>query len=436
MKLHRLGTLCVKIGSGATPRGGSDVYIPEGIALIRSQNVYNDGFRRDGLAFVNDEHAAELAGVEVQAGDVLLNITGDSVARCCRAPADVLPARVNQHVAIIRPNSAILDPRYLYYHLISPSKQAEMLSMAGGGGTRNALTKGMIERFEVPAPCIDGQRAIAGVLGALDDKIEQNRRTAAALERLARVIFRAWFVDFEPVNAKAAGATSFPGMPQPAFDALPTGFVDSELGPVPEGWRVSAISDVFQVNPPRPLSKEKLAPYLDMKNMPTDVHAPEEWEQRPVGSGMRFVNGDTLVARITPCLENGKTAFIDFLNDREVAWGSTEYIVLRSKPPLPELFAYCLARTSEFRDFAIQNMTGTSGRQRVASSALEHYKIALPSAPAASGFGEVIVPLFQFIRATMNESRKLAEVRDYLLPRLLSGTVRVMDLQISNEVTA
>ena len=87
-------------------------------------------------------------------------------------------------------------------------------------------------------PQLDEQRAIAGVLGALDDKIEQNRRTARALERLARAIFRAWFVDFEPVKAKAAGATAFPSMPQPIFDALPTRFVDSDIGPVPEGWEV------------------------------------------------------------------------------------------------------------------------------------------------------------------------------------------------------
>ena len=94
------------------------------------------------------------------------------------------------------------------------------------------------------------QRAIAAVLCALDDKIEQNRRTAQALERLARAIFRAWFVDFEPVKAKAAGATSFPSMPQPVFDALPTRFVESEIGPVPEGWEVGrSLEDLAEVNP-------------------------------------------------------------------------------------------------------------------------------------------------------------------------------------------
>lgn len=263
------------------------------------------------------------------------------------------------------------------------------------------------------------------MIRTLDDKIEQNRRTGRALEGLARATFKAWFVDIEPVKAKTAGQTSFPGMPAAAFAALPDRLTDSPLGSVPEGWEVKSLTEVFEINPPRRLSKGVDAPYLDMKNMPTDGHAPDTWERRPHGSGMKFINGDTLVARITPCLENGKTAYVDFLNDDEVAWGSTEYIVLRPKPPLPEIFAYCLARTPEFRDFAIQNMTGTSGRQRVAASAMEHYHITVPTTEIARSFGDVVQPFFQFIRASKDESAKLAALRDYLLPRLLSGKVRV-----------
>ncbi len=194
---------------------------------------------------------------------------------------------------------------------------------------------------------------------------------------------------------------------------------------MPQAWAVRPLVEAFDINPPRRLSKGQDAPYLDMHNMPTDSHAPDTWERRPHGSGMRFINGDTLVARITPCLENGKTAFVDFLNDGEVAWGSTEYIVLRPKPPLPEVYAYCLARTPEFRDFAIQNMTGTSGRQRVSAAALDHYHVAVPDAVTAAAFGEVARPLFECIRAGKAESSKLAALRDYLLPRLLSGDVSV-----------
>ena len=172
-----LGDACAKIGSGATPRGGKDVYLEEGsYTLIRSQNVYNAGFHRDGLVFISESHADALQNVEVIEEDVLLNITGDSVARVCQVATDVLPARVNQHVAIIRPDSDSLDAGYLRYYLASPEMQTLLLSWAGSGGTRNALTKVMIESLEIPLPPLPEQRAIAHVLGTLDDKIELNRR--------------------------------------------------------------------------------------------------------------------------------------------------------------------------------------------------------------------------------------------------------------------
>lgn len=311
-------------------------------------------------------------------------------------------------------------PRFISYFLRTIDFFAYSDKAAVPGLNRNHL-----HMAPVTIPDLDTQRAIASVLGSIDNKIEQNRRTARALERLARAIFRAWFVDFEPVKAKAAGAASFPSMPQAIFDTLPTTFTDSDLGPVPEGWAVAAVSDVCDVNPPRPLRRGELAPCLEMKHMPTHGHAPDAWEERPFGSGTRFVNGDTLVARITPCLENGKTAFVDFLKDGQIGWGSTEYIVLRPKSPLPPVFAYCLARTVEFRDFAIQNMTGTSGRQRVAPAVMDHFQLAAPPQDLAVTFGDIVQPLFNSIRAGMEETRKLAALRDYLLPQVLSGQVPV-----------
>jgi type I restriction enzyme S subunit len=144
---------------------------------------------------------------------------------------------------------------------------------------------------------------------------------------------------------------------------------------------------------------------------------------------MRFINGDTLVARITPCLENGKTAFVDFLQDGQVGWGSTEYIVLRPKPPLPEEYAYCLARSAEFREFAIQSMTGTSGRQRVPAESLAHFQVAVPPRPIAEAFGRAVKPRFLRSSAAVRESRTLAAVRDALLPKLIAGELRVKDAE-------
>ena len=239
----RLGDVCTKIGSGATPRGGSDVYLQNGpYALIRSQNVYNDGFHRDGLAFIGEKHAAELENVEVINGDVLLNITGDSVARACQVDPTVLPARVNQHVVIIRPDPDKLAPRFLRYFLVSPEMQTKLLSWAGSGGTRNALTKGMIESFDVLAPTdVDEQRAIAHILGTLDDKIELNRHMNETLEAMARALFKSWFVDFDPVRAKSEGRD--PGLPKLLANLFPDSFEDSELGEIPKGWRVLPLAE-------------------------------------------------------------------------------------------------------------------------------------------------------------------------------------------------
>ena len=138
----RLGDYSVKIGSGSTPKGGASVYLENGeTTFIRSQNIYNDGFKAEGLVYITEDAANKLKNVTIEKNDILLNITGDSVARVCLALEKYLPARVNQHVAIIRLNPQNFDQRYVRYQLTSPSIQNFLLSIAAVGATRNALTK-------------------------------------------------------------------------------------------------------------------------------------------------------------------------------------------------------------------------------------------------------------------------------------------------------
>lgn len=394
----------------------------DGPYLLGLASIARDGgFRDDNLKTYGGDSPAPLL---LRPGDLYVSLkdvtqSGDLLGAVARVPESIPLGRLTQDTVklILKPGAP--PSSYIYWLLRTPEYRAHCRGHATGT-TNLGLAREDFLSFVVP-PMTLGRRLLFQLLDCIDDKIEQNRRTARALERLARAIFRAWFVDFEPVKAKAAGAASFPSMPQPAFDALPTRLVESEIGLIPEGWEVKPLPEIVEVNPPRQLRKGAVAPYLDMKNMPTEGHAPSGWIEREAGSGMRFVNGDTLVARITPCLENGKTAFVDFLEDGQVAWGSTEYIVLRPKPPVPEVFAYCLTRTPEFREYAIQNMTGTSGRQRVAATALDHYRIAAPPHDLAVEFGAIAQPMFDTVRAAMSESRKLAELRDVLLPPLLSG---------------
>ena len=246
------------------------------------------------------------------------------------------------------------DPHFVYYFFKSIAPDLLALDV---GSANPALNRNHVHPGEVQWPEIDEQHAIVRILSALDDKIELNCRMNHTREAMAAALFKAWFVDFDPVTAKAEDHQPY-GMNAQTAALFPTAFQDSEMGPIPQGWEAVSLPDLFDINPVRKLSTDEVAPYLDMANMPTSGHSPETWIERPVGSGMRFTNGDTLVARITPCLENGKTAYVDFLVNDQIGWGSTEYIVLRPKPPLPTIYAYCLARTSEFREFAIQSMTG------------------------------------------------------------------------------
>jgi len=270
---------------------------------------------------------------------------------------------------------------------------------------------------------MEEQRAIAHILGTLDDKNELNHQMNQTLEAIARAIFKSWFVDFDPAWAKMNGEQPV-GMDAETAVLFPDTFTDSPLGPIPEGWQVEDLPKALEVNPRRSLSKGKVAPYLAMADMPTSSALPRNWRMREFNSGMRFMNGDVLVARITPCLENGKTAFVNFLDAGEVSWGSTEYIVFRSKAPLPLEYAYFLARTPEFRSHAIVNMTGTSGRQRVPKDCFNHYPVVVPSEPVAARFGEIAGNIMMKMKQNNEESHTLAELRDTLLPKLISGQLR------------
>lgn len=168
----KMKDICTQIGSGATPKGGKEAYIDEGISLIRSQNVLDYSFLHDGLTHINEAQAQKLNGVTIEEEDVLLNITGDSVARTCKVDNNILPARVNQHVCIIRANQEKVLSSFLLYYL--QMKKQELLQLASGGATRNALTKGMIEDLDVELPNLNEQKRIVTLLDSIQEKIEVN----------------------------------------------------------------------------------------------------------------------------------------------------------------------------------------------------------------------------------------------------------------------
>ena len=420
--LIRLGSVSTKIGSGATPRGGGDVYFDNGpYTLIRSQNVYNDGFRHDGLAFIGKEHASELNNAEVQKGDVLLNITGDSVARCCQVDASILPARVNQHVAIIRPDPKKLDPRFLKYLLVSPEMQTQLLSWAGSGGTRNALTKGMIESLEIVVPeDVVEQSAIARFLGTFDDKIDLNRGVNETLESVARAIFKSWFVDFKPVRSKTEGRDT--GLPKHIADLFPNSFVDSELGEIPSGWEMRGL--------------DKIAVFLN--GLALQKYPPKDGSSLPVIKIAQLRKGNT---------DRADKASIDLdpnyiVADGDVlfSWsGSLECVFWAGGPGAlnqhlfkvsstyyPKWFYYLWIHEhlKNFRHIAAGKATTMGHIQR---HHLSDAKAIIPNPGVFNAANNLIAPIIDRIIHLRIESRTLAALRDTLLPKLINGELRVKE---------
>lgn len=383
----------------------------------------NGGFRDDSLRTYGGDCPDELM---VSAGQLYLSLkdvtqSADLLGAVARLPARHAPGRLTQDTVRLIPVSSEVPLDYLYWLLRTP-RYREYCRSHATGTTNLGLSREDFLAFEVP-PLTTTRERLTTILGALDDKIDLNRRMCQTLEEMARALFKSWFVDFDPVRAKMEGRD--PGLPKEIADLFPSRLVDSELGPIPEGWRVAALDEVMDVNPPRALKKAAAAPHLDMGNMPTHGHCASDITERPYGSGARFVTGDTLLARITPCLENGKTAFVDFLPEGVVGWGSTEYIVIRPKQPMPAAMSYYLARTTRFREYAIQSMNGSSGRQRVPSEAIARYRLPVTTEAVATAFGRMADPLMRRVRQATNESTTLAALRDTLLPKLISGELRL-----------
>ena len=405
-----------------------------GVQLCNYTDVYNNSFIHAGMDFMPATATErEIAKCSLVAGDVVITKDSekhDDIGVPALMREDIPNLVCGYHLAILRPSLSEIDGTYLFYALSTGETQQQFHSYANGI-TRFGLRKSDIGLVEIPLPPLPEQRAIAHVLGTLDDKIELNRRMNETLEEMARALFKSWFVDFDPVRAKMEGrwrrGESLPSLPAEHYDLFPDRLVPSELGDIPEGWEVKLLGEVVDLNPREPMRKGTIAPYIEMAALPTSGPCPDEAVLRKFTSGTRFRNADTLLARITPCLENGKTAFVQSLPEDTIGWGSTEFIVMRAIPPVPPEYSYLLGRDMAFREHAIQSMTGTSGRQRVQVNALAPYLLPFPPSDVWAKFRLLVGPMFANIEITRKESLSLAAQRDALLPKLVSGKVWVGD---------
>lgn len=386
-KYLRLGSVCSKIGSGATPIGGKEAYQGGGYKLIRSQNVVDLRFAYEGLAEINEKQATKLNNVKVEEKDVLLNITGDSVARCCLAPIGILPARVNQHVAIIRPKAEILNPYYLLFWLIV-NKQY-LLALAAAGATRNGLTKAMISGLVIECPSLEKQNRIASILSTYDSLIENNAKRIRLLEKMAENLYKEWFVRFR-----------YPGHEN----------VEMENG-LPKGWTVEKVKDWCRVFTGRKDVNQTVegGKYAFFSCSPNMFHSDE------------YIYDGKAVLIAGNGSYTGRTRYFEGKFDLY----QRTYAVVSDRPDDDFLF-YLFLRFKY--DFEPLHNGGTRGSAipYIVMKDITKYKF-LYDTDIVKCYTERVKPMFDEIDNLQHQNSLLARQRDLLLPRLMSGKLEVKE---------
>ena len=406
-QIKKIKDVTVKVGSGSTPRGGQSVYIENGCTLIRSQNVYDFKFEKDGLVFIGEEHAEKLKSVTLEENDILLNITGDSVGRCCMVPSDLLPARVNQHVAIIRTNSEN-NPKFLMYYLNEPSNKERLLNQVHGG-TRKALTKGIIEEFEIQVPSLEIQNQIVSILDSLDQKIELNSKMNETLELTVRTIYRNWFVDFEPFKSDE--------------------FEETKFGKIPKGWKFVSLDDYCNLitdgahASPREFPNNKfIATVKDMDEYSFDNStfksiSNEDFEKLVAGK-CQPIKGDVLLSKDGTI---GKVLYISKTLNEVVLLSSIAIL----RPKFSSYYLYTYLRDPLIKEMIINGYASGSALTRLVLKSIRNIPILLPKVEVLDEFNSKVENLVEKISANQEENLHLIKTRDFLIKKTLLGEVEV-----------
>jgi type I restriction enzyme S subunit len=321
-------------------------------------------------------------------------------------PGDFWPLNTSLYVTDFKGN----DRRFIYYFLQSQGLERQNVAGAVPGVNRNYL-----HQLPVRVPPLSTQRKITAILSAYDDLIQNNTRRIQILEEMAQAIYRQWFVEFK----------------FPLHEDVPRIDSGTELGEIPEGWEVQPFSNLVIINPKLAVDKRVKKPYVGMNALSIDSMLIDLGlvEMKTGSSGAKFQNRDVLFPRITPSVENGKAGFVQFLDEGQIAIGSTEIIVFREKELNPE-YIYFLSREPAFRGNAINSMVGASGRQRVQTGCFDTYLVANPPRRLLENFAETVTPMFEMVHTLAKKNANLRSTRDLLLPRLMAGKLDVSELEI------
>lgn len=356
----------------------------------------------------------------------------------CMIPAGIRCC-LGQRMVLLRPHPEHVVGRYLLYALQSPVVQREILVNEGTGATVSNLRIPILSSLKIPAPSLSEQRAIAAVLGALDDKIELNLKMSAALEAVARALFKSWFVDFDPVRAKAEGR--HPGLPPEIAALFPNLFEDSELGQIPAGWHYSTVADVADCIKGTSYRSAELqaskAALVTLKSFERGGGYREGGLKPYVGrfKDTQVVRPGELVVAMTDVTQAaeviGRPALV-LPNDTFTALiASLDVLIVRPRKVarvVPVSFLYNLFRADRFVDHTYAHVTGTTVLH-LSKNAVPSYSFALPPESVLDAFERITGPIFSRIAIASRESRSLGDVRDALLPKLISGEIRVRDAE-------
>ena len=395
-----LSSITSKIGSGSTPRGGNSVYSDSGISFIRSQNVLDMDFSTENLAFINDEQAEKLNNVIVEKNDILLNITGDSIARCTVVPEEILPARVNQHVSIIRCKNTE-ESKYVMYYLQYMKKY--LLQISKVGGTRNALTKEAIGKL--PIKISDDCNKISKILDNIDQKIQTNNQINQELEAMAKALYDYWFVqfDFPDQNGKPYKSSGGKMVYNPELKRE-----------IPEGWGVEKLGDITICH--------------DSKRVPLSSNDRELVKGKIPYYGatgiMDYVNdyifdGDyVLMAEDGSVMTEKGTPILQRISGKN--WVNNHAHVLE-----PIKNHSCKLLMMLLKDVSVMKIKTGSIQMKINQENMN--KIVVPAIPLELLF-EINQKLEVIDKQQLNlieENKQLTQLRDWLLPMLMNGQVKV-----------
>ena len=385
-------------------KGGK--FFGNGFPFLSFSTVFNNWFLPAVLPDLVQSTEKEQISYSIERGDVFITRTSetmDELGMSSVALKSYPQATYNGFTKRLRPIDNRILPEFVGYYLRCPVFRGEFRAFSTMT-TRASLRNEDLLSMEIPVPPMDMQQRIAAILSNYDNLIENNQKQIKLLEEAAQRLHKEWFVDLR-----------FPG-----YEATPV--VDG----MPEGWELCHLEDVIEFNPKVPLSKERLKQSVPMSALSTSSMTldTEEFAATFSNSGSKFQNGDTLLARITPCLENGKTAFVAGVESDEGAVGSTEFIVMRSKGINPYM-VYLLARNDSFRQSAINSMTGSDGRQRAQADKLKALPYLKPADQIMMLFARYVELMFIQIQKKNEQNVRLRQARDRLLPKLMSGEVEV-----------